>query len=540
MTMNQSQVLLYDTTLRDGTQGEGISFSVPGKLRLAEAMDDFGFDYIEGGWPGSNPRDVNFFQEARKLRLRHARMAAFGSTCRMETEAAKDPQIQLLLEAETPVVTIFGKSWLLHVTEVLRTSAAENLRMIEDSVRHLVHHGREVIYDAEHFFDGFCDHPEYALQTLAAALAGGASNLTLCDTNGGMLLPRFQEIVGRVLARFPGVSVGVHCHNDGGLGVALSLAGVEAGATLVQGTLNGFGERIGNANLTTIVPNLGLKMHRRMHCEHQLPRLRELSYLADDLANLPTDNKAPFVGRSAFAHKGGVHANAAQKVARSYEHIQPELVGNRQRILLSDMAGGSSVRMKARELGIEVEEKSLEMRRFIDELKRREFEGYEYENANASFAVLLSRHFHGMVDDFKLVSYRVIVEVARDSGEMISEATVKLKVKDEIRHTVAEATGPVGALDHALRKGLEKEFPELAKVILRDYKVRILERGKGADSIVQVLIKSSDGVESWWTTGAGANIIEASWEGLRDSLLYKLLLDRNKPVPPMPSEPLAG
>ncbi|MDX2110347.1 MAG: citramalate synthase [Verrucomicrobiota bacterium] len=523
-----SPVIVYDTTLRDGTQGEGISLSVSGKLKLAEAMDAFGFDYIEGGWPGSNPRDMQFFREARQLRLSHAKLTAFGSTCRMGIKAEDDSQLRLLIEAETPVVTIFGKSWLLHVTEVLRTTPEENLRMIEDSVRYLVSQGREVIYDAEHFFDGYANNPEYALQTLAAAVAGGAGNLTLCDTNGGKLVGEFMETVRTVRSRFPGMSIGVHCHNDGGLGVALSLAGVEAGATMVQGTLNGFGERIGNANLTTIVPNLVLKMKRAVHCEHNLPRLRELSLLADDLANVNSHNKEPFVGQSAFAHKGGVHANAAQKVAHSYEHIQPELVGNRQRILLSDMAGGSSVRMKARELGIELDEKSPEMRTFVEELKRREFEGYEYENANASFEVLLNRHFHGMADSFKLIGYRVIVEVARESGAIVSEATVKLNVHGEVRHTVAEAQGPVAALDHALRKALEIEYPCLNHVILRDYKVRILERGCGTDSIVQVLVKSSDGVDSWWTTGAGTNVIEASWEALRDSLLYKLLIDRKK------------
>lgn len=520
------QVFIYDTTLRDGTQGEGISFSVAGKLRLAEAMDAFGFDYIEGGWPGSNPRDVSFFQEAKALNLKHARLAAFGSTRRANIRVEDDPQLRLLIEAETPAVTIFGKSWLLHVTEVLRTTPEENLRMIEESVRFLAQQDREVIYDAEHFFDGYCDNPEYALSTLAAAQAGGAKFLVLCDTNGGMLVPKLQSIVATVRERFPNTALGIHCHNDGGMGVALTLAAVESGATMVQGCLNGYGERIGNANVTTIVPNLSLKMGYPLYCADNLPKLRDLSLLADDLANLHPNYKEPFVGQSAFAHKGGVHANAAQKVAHSYEHIRPELVGNRQRILLSDMAGGSSVRMRAKDIGFDLDEKSPEMRGFIEELKNREFAGYEYEQADASFAVLLSRHFHGLAEDFKLMGYRVIVEVQRETGEIVSEATVKLRVGEEVRHTVAEATGPVGALDHALRKALEIDFPVLANVLLQDYKVRMLERGKGTDSGVQVLIKSGDEDQSWWTTGAGSNIIEASWEALRDSLIYKLILDR--------------
>ena len=524
-TLSTSDVLIYDTTLRDGTQSEGIAFTVSGKLRLAQAMDAFGIDYIEGGWPGSNPRDMAFFHEVRRLRFQHARVAAFGSTCRAGIKPADDPQIQLLLEAETPVVTIFGKTWLLHVTEVLRTTAEENLRMIEESVRHLVSQGREVIYDAEHFFDGCDDDPDYALATLEAAARGGAGFLVLCDTNGGQMLGPLTRKVERVVRHFPNLRVGMHCHNDCGLGVALSLAGVEAGATMVQGTLNGFGERVGNADLTAVMANLALKMGRRLHCTPRMAELRTLSLLADELANLHSNPKEPFVGLSAFAHKGGVHANAAQKVARSYEHMEPACVGNRQRILLSDMAGGSSVRMKARELGFDLEEKSPEMRAFLEELKRREHDGYAYENANASFAVLLCRHFHRKVDDFKLIGYRTIVEVARDTGEIVAEATVKLKVNDEVRHTVADSTGPIGALDHALRKALEGDFPFLKDVALLDYKVRILDRGRGADSMVQVLIQSSDGREVWWTTGAGANIIEASWEALRDSLLYRILIE---------------
>ena len=518
-------ILMYDTTLRDGTQGEGISFSAEDKILVAEKLDAFGIDYIEGGWPGSNPRDMVFFDLAKKKTFKHAKITAFGSTRRSKLKAEEDPQLATLLEAETPVVTIFGKTWLLHVTEVLRTTPAENLAMIEDSVRFLKEAGREVIYDAEHFFDGYKDDPEYAIKTLKAAAKGGADWVVLCDTNGGSQVAWLKETVKSVVAELAPVPVGMHCHNDCGIGVALSLAGVEAGARMVQGTQNGYGERVGNANLTTIMPNLYFKLGYKFAGDKNLKQLSRMAHAIDKMANLVPDSKAPYIGRSAFAHKGGVHANAAQKVARSYEHIEPELVGNRQRILLSDMAGGSSVAMKAAELGIEVDPKSPEMRSFIKRLKEREARGYEYENADASFQVLLSRHFHGTTDNFKLVSYRTISEVVRDNHENISEAVVKIRVEGEedIKITVAESTGPVGALDHAMRLAFGAHFPELRSVQLIDYKVRILQTGLGTDSVVQVLMLSGDGEKTWWTCGANPNIIEASWQALRDSFRFKLL-----------------
>ena len=353
--MPSAHVKIYDTTLRDGTQGEGISFSVADKLLIVNRLDAFGVDYIEGGFPGSNPRDIAFFAEAKRLKLKHARLAAFGSTRRAGTVASEDAQLKTLLESEMPVLTIVGKTWLLHVREILRTTPEENLAMIEDSVRYLVSQGREVIYDAEHFFDGYLDDPDYALRTLEAAARGGASNLTLCETNGGKLVPEVEKIVGAAVARFGGDKIGVHCHNDSGLGVAVSLAGIQAGASLVQGTINGYGERVGNANLVTILPNLLLKMGRTAACSPNLAQVRDLSLFFDELANLRPDPKAPFVGQSAFAHKGGLHANAAQKVARSYEHIDPALVGNRTRVLVSDMAGRSSLALKAKELGLELD-----------------------------------------------------------------------------------------------------------------------------------------------------------------------------------------
>ena len=519
-------IKIYDTTLRDGTQGEGVSFTVAAKLRVAEKLDQFGIDYIEGGWPGSNPRDMAFFEEAKKLDLQHAKIAAFGSTRRASLTAEEDPQLKLLLDADTPVVTIFGKTWLLHVTEILRTTAEENLKMIEDSVRFLTESGREVIYDAEHFFDGYCDNPEYAIQTLEAAKRGGAINLTLCDTNGGKLVSELQAIVGKVVAHFPETAVGVHCHNDSGLGVALSLAGVESGASLIQGTMNGYGERNGNANLTSIIPSLSLKMKREFNCAPHLSKLRDLSLFVAEMANCPHDIKAPYVGASAFAHKGGVHADAAAKVKHSYEHIEPELVGNRTRVLVSDMSGRSSVMMKAKEIGVELDVRSPELKSFLGQLKELEFKGYEYEAADASFKLLLARYLKGKQPDFELIGYRTMVSHQTALARVVSEATVQIKVNGEIHHTVCEANGPVDALAHALSKAIAPVFPEVSDIELIDYKVRILESQHGTDAIIRVQIESKDikTGETWGTVGASDNIIEATWEALVDSVEYKLLL----------------
>jgi 2-isopropylmalate synthase len=522
---NKRQILIYDTTLRDGTQGEGISFSAADKLLLAHRMDGFGLDYIEGGWPGSNPRDMEFFKLAEGVKFKHAKLAAFGSTRRANLKVEEDPQLHQLIEAGTPVVTIFGKSWPLHVTDVLRTSLEENLDMIRDSIQFLKNSGKEVVYDAEHFFDGYAHHPGYALETLKAAIDGGAEFLVLCDTNGGTQVSDLLDVVERVKMMAGNVAIGIHCHNDCGLGVALSLAGVEAGAAMVQGTMNGYGERIGNANLTSIIPNLHFKLGYTMACQDHLSDLRSFSMDVDKLANITPDKKEPFVGKSAFAHKGGVHANAAKKVAKSYEHMEPEKIGNKQRILLSDMSGASSVTMKAKKLGMELDEKSSEMRSFLIKLKALENQGYEFENADASFVVLLYQHFHGIQDNFELVSYRTISEVVRDTGTNISEAVVKLRVDDneEIKISVAESSGPVGALDHAMRVAFGAHFPQFRDVELIDYKVRILQSGLGVESIVQVLMKSGDGDETWWTCGADSSIIEASYQALCDSYRYKLI-----------------
>jgi 2-isopropylmalate synthase len=520
-------VLIYDTTLRDGTQGEGISFSATDKILITQKLDQFGIDYIEGGWPGSNPRDMAFFEEIKSVKLKHAKVAAFGSTRRANLKAEDDPQLKLLLDAETAVVTIFGKTWLLHVTDVLRTTAEENLLMIKESVRFLKEAGREVVYDAEHFYDGYLDNSEYAISTLQAAVEGGADFIVLCDTNGGKLVSEIQTITQSVVEKFPESAVGVHCHNDAGVGVAVSLAGIDVGAIMVQGTMNGYGERNGNANLTSILPNLILKMGREATCGDRLKELRDLSIYVDDLANVRSDNRAPFVGSSSFAHKGGVHANAALKVSKSYEHIQPEKVGNRQRILISDMSGRSSLMMKAKELGMEVDEKSPEMKAFLEQLKALEHKGYEYEAADASFKLLLSKFLKHHSPFFALHGFRVIEGRRDDSQTVISEATVKVEINGEMHHCVAESTGPVSALYKAIRAALAEDYPAIKDVELRDFKVRILESENGVDAQTRVFIESTDGEDIWGTVGASDNIVAASLEALLDAAEYKLLKDEN-------------
>ena len=523
MSNSASSIVVYDTTLRDGTQGEGIACSVADKIRVVKKLDEFGIDMIEGGWPGSNPRDKAFFEAVRDLELKHAKLAAFGSTRRAGVRTDEDPQIRGLLEADTPVVTVFGKTWMLHVTEVLHTTAEENLNMIEDSVRFLVEQGKEVIYDAEHFYDGYMDNPQYALETLNAAARGGAQWIVPCDTNGGMMVDDLYDITSDVVNHFPDHQIGFHGHNDCGLGVALSIVAIQAGAQMVQGTINGYGERNGNANLTSIIPNLSLKMGYSLQCEKNLTQLKRLSHFVAEMANLASDPKAPYVGNSAFAHKGGVHADAAAKVARSYEHIEPARVGNHQRILVSDLSGRSNLKMKAEELGISIEKTAEELKPLLEEIKQLEHQGYSFEAADGSFALLLSRYLKGHKPSFELISYRVIVEYDETHGEIVSEATVKIKVDGSIHHEVVEGNGPVAALDHALRKALKKSYPSIDTVKLCDYKVRILDSKEGTDARIRVQVDSTDGKNLWATVGASENIIEASWEALRDSVEYKLM-----------------
>ena len=511
---------IYDTTLRDGTQGEGINFSVADKLRIADKLDAFGIHYIEGGWPGSNPRDIEFFDQASRRKLKHARLAAFGSTRRKNVPVEHDEQVQLLLKAETPVVTIFGKTWLLHVKEVLQTNADENLAMIADTVRYLKDHGRIVVYDAEHAFDGYHDDPEYALATWQSAEHAGADVVALCDTNGGRLPVEVARITAHARSRLT-VNLGIHTHNDIGLGVANALAGVEAGAMHVQGTINGYGERTGNCNLTSVIPNLALKLHRACLPETALRNLRDLSQFVDEIANVRHDPRQPWVGATAFAHKGGMHVNAVQKVARSFEHIDPASVGNHRRVLISDLAGRSNILMKAQELGFEISSETPELKLILNRIKELEHLGYEFEAAEGSLALLIRKILRHEQPPFRLEAYHV--SMRRDGQESVVEATVKVRVEDQIAHTVAEGDGPVNALDSALRAALTKFFPEVKDVQLTDYKVRILDSIAGTAATTRVLIESSDGKEEWGTVGVHDNIIEASLIALVDSMEFCLL-----------------
>ncbi|MEZ0296345.1 MAG: citramalate synthase [Candidatus Methylacidiphilales bacterium] len=515
-------VTLYDTTLRDGAQGEGIHFSLANKLAIARRLDAFGVHYIEGGWPGSNQKDIEFFEQAKSMRFVNAKLAAFGSTRRANVAVEDDPQVRLLLEAETPVVTIFGKTWLLHVLEVLRTTPEENLAMIGDTVRYLKSHGREVIYDAEHCFDGYKDDPAYGLACLRAAQDAGADYITPCDTNGGTLPRQVEAVMAELRARLT-AKLGIHTHDDSGVGVANDLAAVEQGAKQVQGTINGFGERVGNCNLVTVMANLQLKMGRPVVPEESMRQLQDLAFFVDETANLRPNPRAPFVGQTAFAHKGGMHVNAVNKVARSFEHIQPQSVGNRQRVLVGELAGRTNVMMKAKELNIELEEKSELTRDILNQVKAMEAEGYEFEGADSSFELLIRKALHNHQNYFELLEYHVSIANNPQYGYTDCEATIKLQVKGEKYFEVAEGDGPVNALDAALRKALIRSYPGIESLRLTDYKVRILDSASGTAARTRVLIESTDGTKAWTTVGVSDNIIEASWRALRDSVEYHLL-----------------
>jgi len=521
-------VTLYDTTLRDGSQGEGINFSVADKVHIVQRLDAFGVQYIEGGWPGSNDKDIEFFKRMQDAPLKTARLAAFGSTRRARVNVKDDPQVQLLVEAQTPVVTLVAKSWLLHVEHVLRTTPDENLAMIRDTVAYLKSLGKEVILDAEHCFDGHKDEPDYNLACLKAGEEGGADYVVLCDTNGGTLPHEVEEITAKVVAALS-CKVGIHTHDDSGLGVANALAAVRAGAVQVQGVQNGFGERTGNCNLTTTIANLQLKMGKPVLPVGRLKQLRELSMFIDEMANRRHNRQLPFVGSSAFAHKGGIHVNAVNKLARSYEHIEPEAVGNARRVLVGELSGGTNVMMKAQELGLELDEKAEVTRRVLAEIKRLENEGWEFEAADASFEVLVRRYLQGKEDVgqfFELHEYNLDIHKDKMMDYDDAEATVKISVDGQIEHTVAEGDGPVNALDEALRKALRPHFPELDSIKLTDYKVRILDGRLATAARTRVLIESTDGNRTWTTVGVSDDIIEASWRALRDSFEYKLLKDR--------------
>jgi 2-isopropylmalate synthase len=521
------QIKIYDTTLRDGTQGEGVSFSMEDKVRIATRLDALGIQYIEGGWPGSNPKDLRFFRRMQDVTLKHAKLAAFSMTRRAGGVPESDANMRAILEAGTPVATIVGKSWDFHVTHALETTLAENLAMIGDTIGWLRPRMDEVLFDAEHFFDGFRTNREYALATLRAADAAGAHWLVLCDTNGGTLPGELAEIV-REVKRHVRAPLGIHVHNDAECAVANSLAAVQEGVDHVQGTINGFGERCGNANLVSIIPTLMLKLKLDCIPEPNLRELRELSRFTSELANRKPWTAQPYVGDSAFAHKGGMHVSAVLKHPETYEHVSPEAVGNHRRVLVSELAGKSNVLYKAREYGIDLDRETPDGKRILEQLKTLEDEGFQFEGAEASFELLMERALGRHRGYFELEAYRVIVEEQNGSGEPVAEATVRVRVKGILEHTAAAGNGPVNALDHALRKALEEFYPGLREMQLLDYKVRILDESKGTAAKTRVLITSGDGHDTWGTVGVADNIIEASWQALVDSIEYKLRSDERR------------
>ena len=520
-------VKLYDTTLRDGTQAEDISFSVEDKVRVAHRLDELGMHYIEGGWPGSNPRDIEFFKAMAGEKLSNSTLVSFGSTRRAGVKAHSDATLKGLLASKSPAVTIFGKSWKLHVTKALRVSLEENLEMIFDSVGYLKKRVGEVFYDAEHFFDGYKEDAAYALNTLAAAAEAGADYIVLCDTNGGTLPFETREIIETIKGGLA-APLGIHAHNDSECAVANSLVAVKAGATMVHGTINGFGERCGNANLCSIIPALKLKMGIDCISSEKLSKLRETARFLYEQANLPHQKHQPYVGESAFAHKGGIHVSAVVKNPLTYEHIRPELVGNRQRVLVSDLSGRSNIVYKAAEYGLDIDSASPVVKEVLERLKVLENQGFQYEGAEASFELLVQKALKKKERYFKLLDFRVIDEKRSEDEAPHSEATIRLEVGGVVEHTAAEGNGPVNALDAALRKALERFYPSIGEVSLLDFKVRVLAGMQGTAARVRVLVESGDGVERWGTVGVSENVIEASWQALVDGLEYKLYKDKKK------------
>jgi 2-isopropylmalate synthase len=517
----RSSFEIYDTTLRDGAQSEDVSFSADDKVLVAQKLDDLGVDFIEGGWPGANPKDIEFFRQIKTVPLKHATVVAFGSTRKASNPVKKDPNIQALLAAETSTITIFGKSWPLHVTDALGISLSKNLELISDSIEYLRSKGREVFYDAEHFFDGYKMDPEYALATLRRAVEAGAQRIILCDTNGGTMPWEVRDICHSIRQTLD-VPLGIHAHNDCEMAVANSIMALETGVRQVQGTINGIGERCGNANLCSILPNLQLKMRQPVLGE-RMTRLREVSHFVAEIANLVPDKHQPYVGDAAFAHKGGVHIHAVQKNSATYEHVRPEVVGNRQRFLVSDYGGRSGLLAKAEAFGIALDRDHAKVHELVTTLKERENAGYQYEGAEGSFELLVRTALGTHKPSFHLLGFRVIVEQSEGDQGPRSEATVMVQVGEDIEHTAAIGKGPVNALDHALRKALEKFYPELREVRLLDYKVRVLTASQGTDAKVRVLIESGDHKEKWGTVGVSENIMEASWQALADGIEYKLL-----------------
>jgi len=523
-------IKIYDTTLRDGTQAEDISLMAGDKVRIARKLDEFGIHYIEGGWPGSNPKDMAFFKQIKKVSLKKAKVTAFGSTRKLENQPESDANLQAIIASGVKVATIFGKSWDFHVTNALNISLADNLMVIEDSLAYLKERMDEVIYDAEHFFDGFKHNHEYALETLKAAIRGGANCLVLCDTNGGTLPFELAEIIKQVKKELKPAKpqLGIHVHNDSEVAVANSLMAVGSGVTHVQGTINGFGERCGNANLISIIPNLQLKMGHKVLQKENLQKLSSLSRYVDEIANKRHNNHQPFVGMSAFAHKGGIHVSAVQKDPLTYEHISPDWVGNRRRVLVSDLSGRSNIIYKAQEYNLDIGDDE-QTRKILERIKDLENRGFQFEGAEASFELLVKKTMGTYKPFFNLLGFRVIIEKFRRTRVPLSEATVMLRVDRHVEHTAAIGDGPVEALDKALRNALEKFYPVLKEIKLTDYKVRILSSDRGTKAVTRVLIETSDSNgNKWGTVGVSSNIIEASWQALVDSIEYKLIQDMEK------------
>jgi 2-isopropylmalate synthase len=522
-----TRIRIYDTTLRDGSQGEGVNFSLQDKLLITRRLDEAGIDYIEGGYPLSNPKDFEYFQEVRKLPLKHARIAAFGMTRRKHCDPAADVGLKALVDSQASVITLVGKTWDMHVTEVLGTTLDENLKMIADSIGFCKAqpHVKEVMYDAEHFFDGYRANPDYAMRTLKAAHEAGAGALILCDTNGGSLPGYIGSVVATIKLEFPGVELGIHCHNDCDLAVANTLMAVAQGATQVQGTINGIGERCGNVNLISVIANLALKYGYEVLEPSSLARLTELSRYVYEIANMNFRPDQPFVGTSAFAHKGGMHAHGVAKVSSSYEHIDPALVGNERRILISELSGQSNILLKTARYALENnKEVNVKLRNLVQDLEN---QGYEFEAAEASFDILIKKVLGSYRPKFERLSYRVNVESTAAALVPETEATVKVRVGDAILHTVSEGDGPVNALDGALRKALQQAYPRLAEMQLVDYKVRVVNARAGTAARVRVVIESRDGTDVWGTVGVSENVIEASWLALVDSFEFKLFKDED-------------
>ncbi|MDP2654467.1 MAG: citramalate synthase [Candidatus Omnitrophota bacterium] len=521
------RVVIYDTTLRDGSQTEGISFTVNDKLKIAAKLDNLGVHYIEGGWPGSNPKDKEFFRLIRHQKLKHAKIAAFGSTRRAGVKASEDVNLNELIKSKTPTCTIFGKSWDLHVTDIIKTTLEENLAMVHDSVSFLKKKGKEVFYDAEHFFDGYKRNPDYALKTVLAAQDAGADCIVLCDTNGGTLTEEVRDIVAAVREKLT-APMGIHCHNDLDLAVANSLAAVEMGCIQVQGTFNGLGERCGNVDLCTIVGILNTKLHRKSIPEDKVKLLTETSYFLSEVSNFKLPDNHPFVGHSAFAHKGGVHIDAMLKNPIAYEHVNPQAVGNRRRFVTSELAGKMPIVLRAKEMNVHLDKKSPQTQKLLKALQDKEHGGYQFEAADASFELFMRRHLKQYKPFFTLEGFKVATE-KRFDGKIFAEASIRLKIKDgREEFSASSGDGPVDALDKALRHALEKFYPGIKSMHLSDYKVRVLDTQAGTAAKVRVLIESQDDSNSWTTVGVHENIIEASWEALVDSVEYKLLKDTKK------------